>query len=125
MPLRAHPNPNFPPFFTELKSGFFAQQSQIIALNLRHNSNFNLDLLLDLPKLKFLLVPACKLNSLPENLAILTELENLDFGQNELQDLPESFSNLYYLTFLNLGNNKFSVFPKIINTLHNLEFRYL
>ena len=125
MPLRVHPNPNYPPFITELKNGFVAQQSQIIALNLRHNSNFNLDLLLDLPKLKFLHVSACKLIYLSENLGLLTELENLDFGQNELQDLPESFSNFQYLTFLNLGYNKFSVFPKIINTLHNLEILYL
>ncbi len=61
------------------------------------------------------------LDSLPESIGEMQNLEELDLSLLDLKKLPDSFKYLTKLKKLNLGYNDFEAFPSQIFALENLE----
>ena len=62
---------------------------------------------------------------LPNNIGYLTNLTYLDLGYNRLNTLPESIGHLYNLDTLNLRNNQLTTLPNSITKLHKLTKLYI
>ncbi|XP_003246543.1 leucine-rich repeat protein SHOC-2 isoform X1 [Acyrthosiphon pisum] len=74
-----------------------------------------------LPSIRFLNLSNNFIQSLPDSLSELTNLEVCDFSNNNILTIPESFKSLKNLKSFILNNNSLSTFPKIIEDLINLE----
>jgi internalin A len=66
-----------------------------------------------------------KLMSLPESIAQLSNLKEIHLYQNQLMSLPEAIGQLPNLKDLNLSNNKLMSLPEVIAQLTNLQGLYL
>ncbi len=62
-----------------------------------------------------------KLDSLPNNLFQLKNLEYLDLSKNRLDHIPKELKALQNLEHINLSKNNFTDFPKIITELSQLQ----
>lgn len=71
--------------------------------------------------IKILTLKDCSIESLPEEISMLTKMRELYLPQNKLKKLPVSFQFLKNLKRLNLDSNDFSKFPDIIQKLTNLS----
>ena len=60
------------------------------------------------------------LESVPEDIGQLRNLEQLNLGFNKLTSLPFSFSKLHNLEVLDLRNNKFRSIPFFVGQLPKL-----
>lgn len=70
--------------------------------------------------LKFLSIKGSKFERLPEEVSMLTELEELHLPNNRLTKLPYAFQELKKLKRLNLDGNEFEIFPDAIKSLPKL-----
>lgn len=66
-----------------------------------------------------------KLESLPNEIAYLKDLQKLVLTNNQLTTLPRGIGHLTNLTHLGLGENLLTHLPEEIGTLENLEELYL
>jgi len=66
-------------------------------------------------------VPASKIKSLPETLAQLQNLEELDLGRNGLRSVPPQIASLAKLKKLGLDYNDLRELPPFVGDLKNLE----
>lgn len=66
---------------------------------------------------KSLTVKDCSLKSLPEEISMLWQLNEMNLSGNNLKTLPKSFIDLKNLRRLNLDSNHFSVFPDDIKKM--------
>jgi len=64
--------------------------------------------------LRSLTVKDCGIESLPEEISMLSTLEEMSLSGNRLKTLPASFGELIRLKRLNLDSNAFENFPDII-----------
>jgi len=71
--------------------------------------------------LKFLTLKDCKLSTLPEEIGMFSELEELNLSGNTLSELPYSMRDLKNLRRLNLDSNNFVNFPDLIKNLPRLH----
>ena len=71
--------------------------------------------------LQTLVLKRCKIYSIPEYLASLTNLEILDLEGNNLKKIPQSISQLKFLKILNLSDNQLETLPSIIANLDSLQ----
>lgn len=71
--------------------------------------------------LKFVSIKGCGLEKLPEEISMITGLEELHLPQNKLFALPVAFQDLEKLKRLNLDSNKFLIFPGIIKFMPGLK----
>jgi Leucine-rich repeat (LRR) protein len=71
--------------------------------------------------LRFLTLKSCGLQKLPEEFSMLSGLEDLHLGGNELNELPHSFHELQKLKRLNLDQNNFKKFPDQIKGMKTLS----
>jgi internalin A len=62
-----------------------------------------------------------RLQTLPIELARLTNLQSLDLSSNDIDEIPEVIGQLRNLQFLDLSNNRLSHFPDIIINLINIK----
>lgn len=67
--------------------------------------------------LRSLTIKGCQLIRLPEEIAMLSDLEEMNLSGNELTSLPVSLMDLKKLKRLNLDDNKFKEFPNHIKRL--------
>ncbi|ETW09143.1 hypothetical protein, variant [Aphanomyces invadans] len=74
-----------------------------------------------LPSLQILCLISNQLETLPDNLGLLTHLVELDLTKNKLKALPESICNIKTLTYLNLSNNVLETLPSRFGELFRLE----
>jgi Leucine-rich repeat (LRR) protein len=70
--------------------------------------------------LKSFTIKDCGLKKLPEEIAMLTHLEEMNLSGNELEILPHAFVDLKLLKRLNLDSNHFARFPDLIKTMTGL-----
>jgi Leucine-rich repeat (LRR) protein len=70
--------------------------------------------------IKSLTIKDCALNSLPEEVSMLWQIQEMNCSGNELSSLPYSFIDLRNLRRLNLDRNQFSKFPDLIKRMSNL-----
>lgn len=68
-----------------------------------------------------LTVKSCSLESIPEEISLLTSLQEINFSSNKLKSLPVGFRDLINLKRLNLDQNRFQSFPDFITTLPALR----
>jgi Leucine-rich repeat (LRR) protein len=72
--------------------------SNVRSISLSHNPGINLHDLFDklamLPKLEFLNLSDCRIESLPANISKLSHLKNLVIGNNKLTELPPEIKQL-------------------------------
>lgn len=68
-----------------------------------------------------LTIKNCGLTNLPEEISVLSELNELNLTGNKLQALPNSIRDLTKLKRLNLDKNDFSVFPDHIRKNSSLS----
>ena len=65
------------------------------------------------------------LTELPEAIATLTDLRDLNLSANPLNELPEAISSLIQLQSIKLIDNQLTELPKVITTLTQLESLYI
>ncbi|MES2527063.1 MAG: hypothetical protein V4598_08240 [Bdellovibrionota bacterium] len=71
--------------------------------------------------MKSLTIKSCELTELPEEISMLTQLQELNLSGNDLTHLPHSFPALFHLRRLNLDSNKFERFPDLIKNMKTLS----
>ena len=71
--------------------------------------------------MKSLTIKSCDLTELPEEISMLTQLQELNLSGNLLSSLPHSFPTLFHLRRLNLDSNKFERFPDLIKNMKTLS----
>jgi len=71
--------------------------------------------------LKFLSIKSCGLQKLPEEISMLTKLQEFHLPNNELSALPFAFEALSELRRLNLDSNSFTIFPDLIKPMKGLS----
>lgn len=71
--------------------------------------------------LKSLTIKDCSLKSLPEEISMLWQLQDMNLSGNKLNSLPRSFIDLRNLRRLNLDNNDFMKFPDEIKKMRALS----
>ncbi len=111
--------------FGQIRS-FFKEQAQELAkiesLNLGHFSLSSLPNEIALcTNLKILVLSDNKLDSFPSILFRLNHLSYLDLNQNNMTELPDEIGDLKNLKFLYLNNNKIEKLPLRIGDLVNLQ----
>ncbi|NGX43324.1 MAG: hypothetical protein K940chlam7_01619, partial [Chlamydiae bacterium] len=74
-----------------------------------------------LSQIRKLDLTGCALDTLPDAMSALVELEYLDLTANFLSALPESLCNLSNLKVLNLRGNHFTVFPECLCKIPSLN----
>ena len=67
-----------------------------------------------------LTIKDCGLKTLPEEISILTHLNEMNLSGNALSSLPHAFINLKKLKRLNLDHNEFKIFPDLIKNMPHL-----
>ena len=90
---------------------FWNPLQEIYRLN--HKSNGNKEELLMLFNETYLDLSNLKLNSLPESIGNLSNLQNLYLYDNQLTSLPESIGNLKNVKWLHLYNNQLTEFEQL------------
>ena len=65
------------------------------------------------------------LQSFPESIRKLTNIENIDFGGNKIEKLPKWIGELKRLIGINLRFNRLRLLPKEIAQLNNLQVIHL
>jgi Leucine-rich repeat (LRR) protein len=99
--------------------------SNIRNINIGGNPNLNLNatfiLLAGLPDLKRITLSFNKIKSLPDEIGLLTQVEELIIDNNLLKELPETMSKMKSLKHLVLTNNNFNSIPEIISNLPSIE----
>jgi Leucine-rich repeat (LRR) protein len=99
---------------------------RITKLNLSHNElKFLPDSIGNLNNLKELYIYNNQLESLPDLIVSLVNLETLNLSDNKLKSLPNSIRNLNNLKGLYIYNNQLESLPDWISSLVNLENLYL
>ena len=68
-----------------------------------------------------LTIKSCDLTELPEEISMLTQLQELNLSGNQLKTLPHSFPTLFQLRRLNLDSNEFERFPDLIKSMKTLS----
>ncbi|MFX1533705.1 MAG: leucine-rich repeat domain-containing protein [Promethearchaeota archaeon] len=102
--------------------GFIAENNHVISLGLPNQGLDSLpESLGSLDNLQELWLYGNQLNSLPESFGLLKNLKDLYLSSNQLQSLPKSFGNLKKLDFLDLSHNQLSDLPEPICQLTNLQ----
>ena len=71
--------------------------------------------------LKFISIKGCGLEKLPEEISMITTLEELHLPHNRLTTLPFAFQELKKLKRLNLDSNQFELFPTLIKNMSKLS----
>lgn len=71
--------------------------------------------------LKFISIKGCGLEKLPEEISMITTLEELHLPQNKLTELPFAFKELHKLKRLNLDSNNFQLFPNLVKKMSALS----
>ena len=71
--------------------------------------------------LRFISIKGCGLEKLPEEISMITTLEELHLPQNKLFDLPFAFKELKKLKRLNLDSNNFQLFPNLVKNMSTLS----
>ncbi len=71
--------------------------------------------------LKSLTLKNLGLENLPQEISMVTTLEELNISGNQLTKLPEAFPELKKLKRLNLDKNQFSTFPDLIKSMPALS----
>ncbi len=71
--------------------------------------------------MKSLTIKNCDLSDLPEEISMLTQLQEMNLSGNLLSSLPHSFPTLFHLRRLNLDANKFERFPDVIKNMKTLS----
>ncbi|QKQ75289.1 leucine-rich repeat domain-containing protein [Nostoc sp. TCL240-02] len=66
-----------------------------------------------------------KLTEIPEAIASLTGLQELNLSYNQLTQLPEAIASLTQLQQLNLSDNQLTTLPEVIASLSQLQQLYL
>ncbi len=78
-----------------------------------------------LTKLEYLDLGSNQLTALPESIGQLTKLESLDLEKNQLTVLPEAFAQLTKLQYLNLSGNQLTALPEAFAQLTKLQTLHL
>lgn len=71
--------------------------------------------------LRHLTIKDCGMKELPEEISMLTGLEEMNLSGNLLEELPKSLKLLPRLRRLNLDGNRFKKFPDSISTMKSLS----
>lgn len=110
------------PFFKGDLSGFFSLPSlenlKIIETPIKR---LTLPLGHVTSQIKSLTFKDCELSELPEEISMLTQLQEMNLSGNELSALPYSFTTLFFLRRLNLDSNNFVRFPDLIKSMTKLS----
>jgi Leucine-rich repeat (LRR) protein len=103
----------------------FEKLSNLRSINIGGNPKVNLNKILlvlaKLPKLKTVYLSFDKIQSLPAEIGLLTQIEELIVDNNLLTDLPAQVSSMKHLKRIVLTNNKFSSLPKVLSTLSAIK----
>jgi len=73
------------------------------------------------PSLTTLIMCECDLENLPNEISLLTSLEHLDLGSNNLRTLPAEIGQLTNLKVLHLDDNSMDFLPAAFSDLKNIE----
>jgi Leucine-rich repeat (LRR) protein len=111
----------WPHFQGDLSSLFHLTQLENLKIIETPLNSFILPLGYSAAPLKSLTIKDCGLKKLPEEIAMLTHLEDLSLSGNELKALPHAFTELKFLKRLNLDNNNFTHFPDLVKTMPQLS----
>ncbi len=76
-------------------------------------------------QLEILILDSCDIQTLPEQIGLLTNLKNISLSNNKISKLPNSFSKLKKLSNINLNFNEFYEFPEQIASISNLEILFI
>ncbi|HLZ15811.1 MAG TPA: hypothetical protein VKQ08_02180, partial [Cyclobacteriaceae bacterium] len=103
----------------------FEKLANLRSINLGGNPNLNLSkaflALAKLPRLKTVYLSFNKIQSLPAEIGLLAQIEELIVDNNLLTDLPAQVSTMKRLKRIVLTNNKFSSISKSFSTLPVIE----
>ena len=75
----------------------------------------------DLTELQYLELNYNKISTIPESIGQLKKLNYLDLSYNDIESLPDSIGQLESLYELNLSHNKISTIPESIGLLENIS----
>lgn len=78
-----------------------------------------------LKDLEILFIESNRLSQLPQTIGKLESLQNLNLSGNRLTTIPESIGHLSELVYMTLTNNEITKLPASIGKLHNLKAIYL
>lgn len=96
-------------------------QSIYLGQNVGLDVGQTIDVLQQVPTLRYLGLGALDLTALPTAISSLRGLIVLFLGGNQLAEIPDSLLSLEGLRMLNLANNRIEVIPNDIMRLANLE----
>jgi len=94
---------------------------QNLPINKNHLQSID-EKILQLPRLKGLILPNNKISEFPEHLAKLQQLQVLYLSNNQLSQIPEHLAKLQQLQVLSLSNNQLSQIPEHLAKLQQLQF---
>lgn len=89
------------------------------------NSKYSFKKLLKAFSLKFLYLDMCQLETIPKEVFLCKNLEELSLSNNSLTGIPEEIGRLSHLKKLILSHNKISRLPDEIGRLKNLELLWV
>lgn len=75
----------------------------------------------NLSQLNCLLLPNNRLKQLPNSIGLLSQIYTMDLQNNQLESLPDSIKYMHKLRTLELSNNRLHVLPPEIGELHQLR----
>lgn len=78
-----------------------------------------------LPNLELLALRSCKLKALPDWIGNLSQLNFLSVADNQIKKLPDSIGQLKNLSILYLSNNQIKTLPASMANLTRLRFLYV
>ncbi|WP_299457269.1 leucine-rich repeat domain-containing protein [uncultured Microscilla sp.] len=101
------------------------QLNHLNALKLNFNENLQLSGLFSklhkISSLKNLDLSFCKLNTLPDEVALLDQVEKLNIAGCHLRSLPTHIEDMVSLKYLDISHNHFEQLPQIVHKLPRLE----
>ncbi|MEZ9625603.1 COR domain-containing protein [Aliivibrio fischeri] len=101
------------------------ENNEVTHLSIYGMQNIDINQLMSLKSLKYLILSSCNIQQLPKDISNLKELYKLDLSNNNIQQLPEEISELEYLSELILSGNRISSIPENFGNLDELVWCYL
>ena len=90
----------------KIPSTLVKHSQSIFELNLANNSIKEIDALIDCQCLKILNVSSNAINSLPDNIEQLKDLENIDITENPIFEIPSKLGKCAKLRYLKFGSKR-------------------
>lgn len=107
----------FPQFRGDFSPLFCLEKLEVLKVLETPIKSLTLPLGLSAMPLKMLTLKDCGLESLPEEISLLSSLVELSLPQNNLTRLPDTFIYLQQLKRLNLDQNAFVRFPDLLKKM--------